>query len=326
MVVMSSSSPPGVDSTDLLIDLSEPALQAPAAAVALRRPHDLPVVTVDGVGVHAVTEHDAATHIAERAEVGEGGLVVTPNLDHLRLLGHDRRLADAYAAATLRLPDGRPVLWAARAGGHRLPARVAGASLLWSLSGAAAARALPIALLGGTPGSGEDTALRLRHKHPALRVSAVASPWVDLPATGAQIDELSELISATRTRIAFLAFGCPKQELLGAELVRRNPTVWFLGVGGAFEMAAGRERRAPEAVQRMGMEWAFRMVQDPRRLARRYLAEDLPYLPGVLWRARRQAQLRRVAAAQAVSAPRAMVDGSATLVSAQPPDPIPRSA
>ena len=249
------------------------------------------VVRIDEIEIDGLTELQAISHIVRSLRAGQGGLVVTPNLDHLKRLAEGGDLLDAYRQASLVLPDGRPVLWAARASGRPLPERVPGASLMWSLTAAAGPSGIPVALVGGTPGSAAEAAERLRRRVANLDVEVLPAPTVDARPTDAQVEEISATLAGSPARIVFLAFGCPKQELLGASLAERHPTTWFIGVGGAFEMAAGRVRRAPHAVQRLGLEWAYRLVQEPGRLWRRYLVDDLSFLPGLILRARRRRAL-----------------------------------
>ncbi len=246
------------------------------------------VAPVDDIEVDAITELQAVTHIVRSLRSGRGGFVVTPNLDHLKRLADGGALLEAYQRASLVLPDGRPVLWAAKAAGRPLPERVPGASLMWSLTAAVAPIGVPVALVGGAPGAAGEAADRLRRRAPRLEIEVLPAPEIDPRPSPAQVDEVSAALGASAARIVFLAFGCPKQELLAARLAERHPDTWFIGVGGAFEMAAGRVRRAPVLVQRAGMEWAYRLVQEPRRLWRRYLVDDLPFLPGLMLRSRRR--------------------------------------
>ena len=245
-------------------------------------------VVVDGVSLDAMREADVVEHVVTNARAGVGGLVVTANVDHLRQISSGGRLADAYRSATLAVADGQPIVWAARLQGERLPERVTGASLLWTLAEAAADAGVSVGLVGGQGESSSRAATKLAERWPHLDVRLVAAPRVSGDPTPAEVDRMCALVRGARPSIVFLAFGAPKQELLGAALRVLLPDVWFLGVGASFEMAGGRVRRAPHLLQRGGLEWAWRLAREPRRLAHRYLVQDLPYVPRLLAGALRQ--------------------------------------
>ncbi len=265
----------------------------PAGEPPLLGQHTHARVSIGGVGIDALDEQQVIDHIVRRSAAGEGGLLVTPNVDHLRQLARGGPLADAYRRATLTVADGQPVVWASRIQGQPLPERVAGSSLLWTLAATAADRNLSVALLGGADGSAAATAAELLARSPGLEVALVAAPRASSPPTAQEVEGISRLIAEASPSITFLAFGAPKQELLGAALSERFPHVWFLGVGASFEMASGSLPRAPMLLQRVGLEWLWRLAMEPRRLARRYLLEDLPYVPRLFGSALRQRVRRR---------------------------------
>jgi exopolysaccharide biosynthesis WecB/TagA/CpsF family protein len=235
------------------------------------------VLPVAGVAVDPVTEAEAVRTIVERASAGEGGLVVTPNVDHLRLIASGSWLGWVYADADLRLADGMPLVWASRIQGRPLPERVAGSDLLWSLSEAAAANDLPVYFLGGTPGAAEEVARRFSERWPGLQVAGTSCPPKGFERRPGAVDAIGEARVAAGPAIVFTGLGAPKQDYLNALLRRRLPSAWFLGVGASFDMAAGTVQRAPEWAQKAGVEWTFRLVQEPRRMAKRYLVHDLPF-------------------------------------------------
>lgn len=251
-------------------------------------------VVLGGVSIDVLTEQEAVQHIVGCATAGVGGLVVTPNVDHLRQLANGGDLVTAYGRASLTLADGQPLVWASRLQGRPLPERVAGSSLLWTLSAAAAEHDLSVALIGGAQGSAAATATELRSRSPKLQVVLVAAPRLSAVPTREEVDGICALLLEAQPSIAFLAFGAPKQELLGSALRGRVPSVWLLGVGASFEMASGSLPRAPLVLRRVGLEWLWRLGMEPRRLARRYLLEDLPFVPHLFGQAlRERARTRR---------------------------------
>ncbi len=245
-------------------------------------------VTVMALHIDALSEEQAVAAIVAAAARGRGGTVVTPNVDHLRMLRRDPVMRDTYERADLVLADGMPVVWASRLQGDPLPGRVAGADLLWSLSAAAADAKLPVFLLGGRPAAAEATRAKLVAVSPHLAVAGAAVPAPGFERDPKAIELLIQQIQAAAPAIVFLALGTPKQEVLAMHLADRLPHIWWVGVGAAFDMAAELVRRAPQWVQGAGLEWAFRLGQEPSRLFRRYVIEDIPFSAKLLVTSARQ--------------------------------------
>jgi N-acetylglucosaminyldiphosphoundecaprenol N-acetyl-beta-D-mannosaminyltransferase len=248
----------------------------PAAPVA-RMSGRLPSIELEGVRLHALREDQCVDHIMESLSFGRGGWVVTPNLDQLRRLVRDEALRESYARADLSVADGMPLVWASRLQRTPLPERVAGSDLIWSLSAAAAERGRSVYFLGGDPGTAEECASRLAARFPTLKVAGTSCPEVGFEQRPECIAELVAALGAQRPDIVFVALGSPKQEALIQRLRQTLPHAWWLGVGISFSFVAGRVNRAPEWLRGLGLEWAHRLVQEPRRLARRYLVDGLPF-------------------------------------------------
>jgi N-acetylglucosaminyldiphosphoundecaprenol N-acetyl-beta-D-mannosaminyltransferase len=253
----------------------------PSGRVSRRNP--CVVLPPTGVAIDAITEAQTVEQIIESAAVGVGGLLVTPNIDHLHLIDEGNWLGAAYAEANLVVPDGMPLIWASRLLGRPLPERVTGSSLLWSLTAAAADAGISIFLLGGRPGAAEAAAGKLEALHPRLTIAGTSCPPRGFERTPGAIAAIVSELRAARPGIVFTALGAPKQELLNARLHRELPAMWFLGVGASLDMAAGYVHRAPPWAQRAGAEWVYRLVQEPRRMARRYLVRGMPYAGRLLF-------------------------------------------
>lgn len=206
-----------------------------------------------------------------------GGWIVTPNLDHMRRLARDDRLRASYSRADLAVADGMPLVWMARLQRTPLPCRVAGSDLISSLASAAARDGHSIFLLGGDPGTADGAAQELVRRFPGLRVAGTACPAHGFEHRAEDVDALAAQLAITRPDIVFVALGSPKQEALIERLRPILPNAWWLGVGISFSFVAGAVRRAPPWLQRSGLEWLHRMVQEPNRLLRRYLVDDLPF-------------------------------------------------
>ncbi|WP_018351724.1 WecB/TagA/CpsF family glycosyltransferase [Longispora albida] len=239
-------------------------------------------MTVGGVAFDALTEAEAVEHVRAAVERGEGGRIITPNVDILR---RGAEAADYLDDATLVVADGMPLLWAARRAGTPLPERVAGSSLIWSLSRALGADGRSAFLIGGDPGSTRAGDV-LAEACPGLRIAGQISPPFGFEDTP-DYDELCAAIIEEKPSIVYVGLGFPKQERVITRLRPQLPGTWFLGCGASIQFVAGELRRAPLWMQRSGLEWLHRLLSEPRRLAGRYLVHDLPFALRLLINARK---------------------------------------
>jgi N-acetylglucosaminyldiphosphoundecaprenol N-acetyl-beta-D-mannosaminyltransferase len=250
-------------------------------------------LSIMGVRFAAMDERQLIDHLLAELDAGRGGWVVNPNVDILRQTTQQPELAQLVASAKVVVTDGAPVEWAGRLSGQRMPPRVPGSSLLWSLSAAAAARGRKVFLLGGRPGAGSKALVALREECPGLQVDVHCPPFgfeIDADASAA----VRTALRAAHSDIVFCAFGFPKQERLMAALAPDFPRTWFLGVGASIDFAAGYVPRAPLWIQRAGIEWMFRLASEPRRLAGRYLRDDIPFAARLMaWAVAERARSRR---------------------------------
>jgi N-acetylglucosaminyldiphosphoundecaprenol N-acetyl-beta-D-mannosaminyltransferase len=214
--------------------------------------------------------------VFDALEEGRGGWVVTANLDFLRRHAKDHDARALYQQAEVRVADGMPLVWAARLQGDALPGRVAGASLLVPLAARAAQEGRSLFLLGGDNDDAAQAAALLQVHAPGLTVFT-DNRRVAMPPSATELQELIQTLRSQRPDVVLVGLGSPKQEKLIALLKDALPTTWFVGVGISFSFTAGTVPRAPLIVQKAGLEWAHRLVTEPRRLWRRYLVEDLPF-------------------------------------------------
>lgn len=231
----------------------------------------------------AVDSAEAVERIAALVASGRGGYVVTPNVDHVVLAETDQRLQQAYSCASLSLVDGMPLCWMASLLGHPVPEKVSGSDLIRPLCARAARERWRVYFFGAAPGVAEVASERLMREFGGLRVVGV-----DAPARGFNLaaDMRAQALRKLRSadpNLVFVALGCPKQEIMMYEWREAMAPAVAVGIGAGLDFLAGIVRRAPPWVSRMGLEWAFRLVQEPGRLARRYLVRDLA-IAGVFMR------------------------------------------
>ncbi len=238
---------------------------------------ELPVIEIRGIRFHAITEQRCIEHILESIDAGRGGFVVTPNLDHLKRCVTDFSFAALVSEASLVVADGMPLIWASRLQRTPLPERVAGSNLISSLSAAAARRGRSIYLLGGAPGTADRAAEILRQRDPNLKIVGTYCPPVGFETNQTIMSELIQSLIAAKPDIIYVALGSPKQEELIDRIRRILPASWWLGVGISFSFLAGDVRRAPKWMQRSGLEWTHRLLQEPKRLFGRYVFGCIPF-------------------------------------------------
>lgn len=234
-----------------------------------------------GVAIDAITRAEALARLDRFVHEGRPRQVVTVNLDFLRLAQRDEPFRAALDSADLVVADGMPVVWLSKLSGTALPERVAGVDLFDDCARLAAARGYRVFLLGAGPGVANEAAAVLQRRHPGLVIAGTIAPpsWPFLAETDAA---MVEAVRAARPAMLFVALGAPRQELWIAAHLHELGVPVCVGVGGSFDLLAGRLRRAPGWMQRAGLEWLFRLGQEPGRLWRRYLLGDLPLLARAL--------------------------------------------
>lgn len=238
---------------------------------------------LDGVLLDTPTERQLVEAVVADARAGRGGWVVTVNVDILRRLRRDPASRLLVGRATVVVADGMPLVWAARLQRTPVPERVAGSSLVWSLSAAAEGR-LSVYLLGGPPGVAGLAAAALVGQYPRLRVAGADSPPMGFEDDPAEVTRSLRAVIAAAPEIVFCGFGFPKQEWVIARLRPALPDAWFVGCGAALDFAAGVVPRAPRWMQASGLEWLHRLAGEPRRLFRRYVLDDMPYAGALIAR------------------------------------------
>ncbi len=224
---------------------------------------------VDGQVITLSAMDEALAAIVTDAAAGLPFAVFTLNLDHLVKRRQNAAFREAYARARHVTADGWPVVWLARRKGAVL-SRVTGADMLRPLCEIAAVMELPVAFVGSTPQALRQATARLTRDYPGLKVAARISPPFGFDPSGPAAAGLVEDIRKSGAKLCFLALGAPKQELLADRAVAAGVPCGFLCIGAAVDFVAGTQRRAPLWTQKTGLEWAWRLAMNPRRLAMRY--------------------------------------------------------
>lgn len=265
-----------------------------------------------GVPVDDVTMAEAVSWICDFVEVGRRTgrthQVTTVNADFVVNTLDDPGGLALLQHAELSIPDGMPVVWGSKLLGTALRERVTGADLLPALVAAAEAKGYSVYLFGAGSGIAERAAAVLRAKHPDATIVGDAGPVLGPDA--AMDSRGLDVIRAARPDIVCVALGNPKQERWIARHRDQLGAPVLIGVGGTLDLVVGEKRRAPAWLGRLGLEWVFRAVQEPRRLVRRYAHDIVTFLP----RLARQAWSFRSAKAAPFASPEIRAHGTAVVL------------
>lgn len=252
------------------------------ATAPVRAPATVPLL---GLDFAAISEHETVSHVVDGLAEGRGGWICPANLDVLRQWRQSAEVRELMSRADLVVADGMPLIWAGALQGSPLPERVAGSTLVRSLTTAAADAGASVFLLGGNPGTADAAVRKLAERSPNLRLAGVLCPPLGFEHQPEWLHRIQRTLHDAAPDIVFVGLGFPKQERLIVELRERCPRTWFISCGVAFSFVAGEFKRAPRALQKVGLEWLCRLVQEPRRLYRRYLVLGIPFMFALLWSA-----------------------------------------
>jgi exopolysaccharide biosynthesis WecB/TagA/CpsF family protein len=248
---------------------------------------------------------EALARIDEMVHGGKPGYVLTPNVDHVVQLERDELLRTIYSQAELVLVDGMPVVWAGSYLGTPLKGRIAGSDLFPMLCEMAARKKYRVFFLGGRPGAGEKAIEILSTKYAGFDAQSYCPPF-GFENDAAETEKISSMIRAYSPHILCVAVGAPKQEYWIYRHGRQLGVPVSLGVGASLDFIAGYQKRAPLVFRKIGLEWFWRLILEPRRMYRRYLIDD-PAFFSIIWK---QKHSSRNANDDEAIAPRAMPSNS----------------
>jgi len=205
---------------------------------------------------------------------GERGYVCTVNCAILMMMRSDPRLREFVENAAIVVADGIPIVWASKLLGRPLPARVAGVELVDALVARAAAEGLGVYLLGARPDVIEHVVRTYRQRHPDLDLRGHADGYF----AEDRFAERAKEVAASGARLLIVGMGVPRQERFLEQCWEELGVDLAIGVGGSFDVIAGLRKRAPRFLQSIGMEWSYRLLQEPRRLWKRYLVTNTQFV------------------------------------------------
>lgn len=201
--------------------------------------------------------------------------VVTPNVDHIVKIEHDRLFREIYEGADLILTDGKPLIWMSRILGTPIKEKISGSDYFPEVCRMAAKEGFSVFLLGAAEGVAKKAAVNLMKKYKNLKIAGVYSPSYSFENDPEEISYIINKINRTKPDILCIGLGTPKQEKFYYKYKDMFQVPLTLHIGATIDFEAGVVKRAPRWVSYAGMEWLYRLLKEPRRLYRRYLLDDL---------------------------------------------------
>ncbi len=231
------------------------------------------------IGLDRVTMGEAVSYVGTMAKEGRGAFVVTPNVDHMIKLTRDKEFARIYKDADLILADGVPLLWFAKGLGDPIPEKVSGSDLFPKVCKMAADEGLSVFLLGGNEGVAKKAAEKLKERYAALQIAGTYCPPFGFEKDEKEIDRIVGMLSEAKPDILFVGLGAPKQEKFFDSIRERVQIPVAIHVGASFDFVAGTVKRAPKWMSKVGLEWFYRLIKEPKRMFKRYLIDDVRIFP-----------------------------------------------
>jgi N-acetylglucosaminyldiphosphoundecaprenol N-acetyl-beta-D-mannosaminyltransferase len=229
--------------------------------------------TILGCAVDNLSMDQTLDRIGTMIASGRPHQHVVINADKVVKAARDPQLAKIIAACDLVNPDGMPVVWASRLLGQPLPERVTGIDLFFALLERAEIHGWRVYFLGATEVVATEVVRRARLQHPALKIAGHRNGYWSSAEEQSVVDDVAQ----ARPDILFVAINSPRKEEFLARHQAAMRVPFAMGVGGTFDVMAGLTRRAPRWMQRSGLEWFYRFLQEPRRMFRRYFIEDMGF-------------------------------------------------
>lgn len=230
--------------------------------------------TLMDMPIDAVTMSEAVDRVVGGVISGRGGTILTPNIEILRQYRGSAELRAVFDQTDLLVADGMPLVVALKLQRTPVPERVTGTDLLWAICAGAAAAGRMVMLAGGKEGDASRAADRLREHLPTLKVRTHAC-FVRPDTQSAVLAELSRTLLDARPDVVFVGLPFATQVSVMTELRDKLPATWFVGVGSSFELVNGDRSRPPVFLQKLCLEWAWRLTRQPS-MWRRYLVDGMP--------------------------------------------------
>jgi N-acetylglucosaminyldiphosphoundecaprenol N-acetyl-beta-D-mannosaminyltransferase len=239
-------------------------------------------INIGGINIDNVSMAEALNAIEEFIARREPCYITSPNVDILIRYRRDREFARYYDQDALCLADGVPIMWAAKFLGTPLKEKISGSDLVPKVCELANRKGYKIFFMGGRPGAADAAKAKLQETLKDIQIVGTYSPPFGFERDAAELQKIADMIKAAKPDILFVGLGAPKQELWIKRYHQEVGVPVSMGVGVTFEFIAGIVKRAPRWMQKVGLEWFWRLCMEPGRLWRRYLIDDTQFFGIIL--------------------------------------------
>lgn len=232
------------------------------------------IIIISGIPISNIDYKEVIEEVERSISLSKPVYFVTPNIDHIVKLQKDDEFRKIYIDAVLVLADGMPLIWAAKFLGTPIKEKISGSDLFPKLCEVAVEKGYRLFFIGGRPGAALKAAEVLRDRYPDIQIVGTYSPPFRFENDREENDKIVRMIKNAKPDILFVALGTPKQEKWIYKYRNEYQVPLSIGIGASFEFLSGMVKRAPFWMQRVGLEWFWRLMMEPKRLWKRYLIDD----------------------------------------------------
>lgn len=232
-----------------------------------------------------VTLEEAVLYMEDCIAQRKIGQVITPNVDQIVRMEWDDKFRMICENCELLLVDGHPLLWIAKAYGTPFKQKICGSDLVPMLCRLASQKGYKVFFLGAAPGVAQIAAEKMQQEYPGLQVVGTYSPPMGFLDNAEELSHINSLLLESKADMLFVGMGVPKQDIFIYENMDKYKIPLSFSIGGTIDFIAGVQKRAPMWMRKIGFEWLYRLLSDPKRMFKRYILDDLKILQ-LAWRYR----------------------------------------
>lgn len=222
-----------------------------------------------------VTEAEAIDYIENCIEQKKVGHVITPNVDQIVRIESNSYFAKICNNAELLLADGHPLLWIAKWYKNPIKEKICGSDLVPHLCARAADKGYSVFLLGAAPGVAKKAAVKLKAQYSGLIIAGTYSPPLGFENNPNEIEKINSILKESNADLLFVGMGVPKQDIFIYENMNKYKIPMSFSIGATIDFIAGEQKRAPKWMSKIGIEWLYRLLADPKRMFKRYIIDDM---------------------------------------------------
>lgn len=227
------------------------------------------------IEIDNLTMNETIKKIDELIKSRKSSYVVTPNVDHIVKLESDNEFKKVYKNADLILTDGMPLIWISKLIGTPIKQKVSGSDLFPEVCKLASEKGYKVFLLGAAEGVADKASKNLQKKYGGLNIVGTYSPSFGFEEKEKEINKIISIINQAKPDILAIGLGAPKQEKFIYKYKEKLNVSILLAIGASIDFEAGNIKRAPKWMQKMGLEWFYRLIKEPKRMVKRYLIDDI---------------------------------------------------